>query len=273
MCWNGFTDVIQALFLAVQTVKPVPMSPADGYVYYAGLASDCLRCHEYKLATICADKALNTRVLGVFDNNLSFAYSLIAIGKYQLAKDLLLKSAASQKNCDDHTVTPIAAARQQLLGQAYMGLQQYESAAEELSTDVPVLPVNYALKPYLKVRLFVADLCLGNDKAAIKVLDHWRESRHVRERLFCPIAESNPILILFGPFITLSSNDFIQAHKIATRHIELWEKCQSFEDPEAVPMLNAASQIMLRRGYAFESSRLSACADRIKMMRACRSVF
>lgn len=270
--WDRVPNVIQALCLTAEILSPVALSPKEQYIHYIRLTRRCCHKHEYKLAAICADKALETRVcLDAFEEEEFFPSTLIELEKYEQAKDLTLRLAPLQRNSP--RCAPIAAFRQELMGRAYMGLHQYQSAVEEFGREIPDLVPENRTRQGLELRLFVACMCTGDNKSAKKVLNHLLESRHMFDHSFCIVDENNPIITLFEPMITLSLNDGTAAKNICDKHIQFWQKTENFDDPDAVPMLEGASQVMLNRGYIDESRGLTACAKHIKLMLGANAVF
>ena len=259
--WNQIPFVTcQTLRRIAELVDPMLLTPEERYVHYIELTSRSFYNHQYDLAAIYADIALQNRVcLKAFEVEEVFLDRLIALGKYKQAKDLIPKLAPLEKR-----LTPMSAYRQELLGQACMGLHEYQSAVETFGRNIPDLVRSNGMKQVLELRLFIAYMCLGDYKSAKVVVKHLRYSRDTIEPSYRAVTDDNPLLNLFEPLLSLAPNNYRAAATICDNHIRFWQRADYLDDPDAVPMLLGASKIMLDYGFTFESDRLKSCADRLR---------
>ncbi len=259
--WDWLFSAIQDLRLTTAILSPVALSPKERYKHYINLVNSCYRHHEYKSAAIYADKALENRVcLDVKDFEDIFASTLIGLGKYEEAKCLILKLAPLRKN----GFAPLIAYRQDLMGQAYMGLHQYQFAAKEFEREVPGLIPENTMGPELEFRTFVAYACLGEKESARKVLIKLRRPRVMFGRLSYVDKSNNPVIAFYEPLMSMSANDVETAKRLCDDYIQFLQEPENLHDLETIAMLTDASRAMEDRGFSNEARRLMTCAERMK---------
>lgn len=263
--WDWFVSEVKERCPTTAILSPVALSPKERYFYYINLANHCCyRKHDRESAAQYADLALKNRVVAdSFNTEEVFASTLIALGKYEQAKCLIL-SLAPKKKSPKYCLAPMVAYRQDLLGQACMGLHQYQSAAKIFAKDIPDLIPENTVRSTLELRLFIADVCLGDNRAAKIALKQLRQNTYMLGQPFQTEAECCPLIALYEPLINLSSEDAKEAKNICDKHIRFWQKSEYLGDPDAVPMLEGAAKVLQDRGFSTESGRLMTCAERLK---------
>lgn len=265
--FDWFYCVIKDCCLTTAILSPVALSPTEKYYYYIDLANRCLyRTHKYKSAACYADMALRNRVVvDSFSSEESFASTLIDLGKYEQAKYLVLTMAPLKNESPEYCLEPMVAYRQVLLGRSYMGLHQYQAAAQILGKDVPGLIPENGTRGSLEFGAFLANVCSGDNSAAKKILKHWRQTKHFYERRPVSDEADNPVLTFFESSMDLLPSEVKIAKQLSADYIRFWEKAENSSDADAVPMLKMASKVMQDHGFSSESGRLMTCAERLKI--------
>jgi len=224
---------------------------------------------KYQVGNRYADMALRLRPLSVDYQSLSqcqylkscshygfdlpeeaFADSLISLGRYAEAKNVLLGLPPIEKmpTIPWSNPGPFIGYRRTELCEAYLGLKKYRNASCELEKPIPSLAESNSTNEDLDVALLVAYLAQRRDKAAVQVYSRWK--RRAGSTSF-----ELPTLLTQIP-----GADHATAIRIAHRVIEY---CYP-PDPSTAPCLDFASSIMESYKHSAAASILSAEANRIR---------
>ena len=93
----------------------------------------------------------------------------------------------------------------------------------------------------------------------------WRQTRHFYDPRPDSDEVDNPVLRFFVSSMDLTPSDGKTAKQLCDDYIRFWGRAENVSDAEAVPMLEAAANVMRDHGFSNESRRLVTCAERLKI--------
>lgn len=264
--WNSALSAIKERCLTTVILSTKVLTSEERYFYYIDLTNDCLyRKHNRAAAEVYADLALTNRVaVDAVTLEESFASTLIDLGKYEQAKCLINKMVPLRNDSPKYCMAPMVAYRQVLRGRCYFGLHQYRSAALSFGKEVPGLIRDNMTRQSLEWGAFVANVCDGDNKAAKKILKHWRDnSRHYYDPRTLPDGAEDPVFRFFELSMDLLPGDAKIAKKLCDDYVEFWQKDDNIGDMDATSMLEGAATVMRIHGFSSEAERLIAFANAI----------
>jgi hypothetical protein len=201
---------------------------------------------HYRLASLCADAALS--VWDLRQNHDAcvaerFADQLILIGRYRDAKSVL-ESILPTDQCPTERLNPVPflVYKQELMGQALMGIHDYQAAKTAMERHIPGLTEEYDSQS-LNVYLGCAYLGLGDKCSAHKAFS---KQPHQLDDIFEDMCELRP-------------GDAASARKVVSASESL---CKQLKNLDGVPELDFVSDILRINGFSHESKMVAELVER-----------
>jgi tetratricopeptide (TPR) repeat protein len=221
------------------------------YLRFRDLAAQEMYRGHYRLASLFADAALSLDYCQQNRNDAReeyFAGDLITLGRYSAAKKVLeTLRPVEDIPFEKQNPGPFRAYRQQLMGQALLGMHEYSEAIVVLRREVPDLHKENSTRFYLTLYLAYAYLGLGDNQLALKTfsqLPHWNQTNDTYEAM-----------------CQLRAGDAASARKV----ISAAEVREKILDLDNIFDFDFASDLLLSNGFTKEAKVVAAKAQELRL--------